>query len=145
MLSKSQRSLKMCSQNHQQNQNKNFVVNIGDSEFVNLVVRWREQDIRVVKLKVGYITAICFLWTQLLYRQVCTLQYPNCCFMILSKMLALKRPLYFKVQTNYIIFYNSCKLIFPSISYYFHIPKNVLKFFPHTGKNRNRRKSNLLP
>ena len=26
------------------NQNKNFVVNIGDSEFGNLVVRWREQD-----------------------------------------------------------------------------------------------------
>ena len=25
-------------------QNKNLVVNIGDSEFVNLVVRWREQD-----------------------------------------------------------------------------------------------------
>ena len=34
---------------------------------------------------------------------------------------------------------------FPSISYYFHIPKNFLIFFPHTGKNRNRRKSNLLP
>ena len=34
---------------------------------------------------------------------------------------------------------------FPSISYYFHIPKNFLNFFPHTGKNRNRRKSNLLP
>ena len=27
------------------NQNKNLVVNLGDSEFVNLVVRWREQDI----------------------------------------------------------------------------------------------------
>ena len=37
------------------------------------------------------------------------------------------------------------KLFFPSISYYFHIPKNFLNFFPHTGKNRNRRKSNLLP
>ena len=36
-------------------------------------------------------------------------------------------------------------LLFPSISYYFHIPKNFLNFFPHTGKNRNRRKSNLLP
>ena len=36
-------------------------------------------------------------------------------------------------------------LIFPSISYYFHIPKIFLNFFPHTGKNRNRRKSNLLP
>ena len=35
--------------------------------------------------------------------------------------------------------------LFPSISYYFHIPKNFLIFFPHTGKNRNRRKSNLLP
>ena len=34
---------------------------------------------------------------------------------------------------------------FPSISYYFHIPKNFLNFFPHAGKNRNRRKSNLLP
>ena len=34
----------MCSQNHQKNQNKNFVVNIGDSEFGNLV-RWPEQDI----------------------------------------------------------------------------------------------------
>ena len=34
---------------------------------------------------------------------------------------------------------------FPSISYYFHIPKIFLNFFPHTGKNRNRRKSNLLP
>ena len=34
---------------------------------------------------------------------------------------------------------------FPSISYYFHIPKIFLIFFPHTGKNRNRRKSNLLP
>ena len=41
---------------------------------------------------------------------------------------------------NYILVY-----IFPSISYYFHIPKNFLNFFPHTGKNRNRRKSNLLP
>ena len=37
------------------------------------------------------------------------------------------------------------KYYFPSISYYFHIPKNFLIFFPHTGKNRNRRKSNLLP
>ena len=36
-------------------------------------------------------------------------------------------------------------MIFPSISYYFHIPKIFLDFFPHTGKNRNRRKSNLLP
>ena len=35
--------------------------------------------------------------------------------------------------------------LFPSISYYFHIPKNFLIFFPHTVKNRNRRKSNLLP
>ena len=34
---------------------------------------------------------------------------------------------------------------FPSISYYFHIPKKFLFFFPHTGKNRNRRRSNLLP
>ena len=34
---------------------------------------------------------------------------------------------------------------FPSISYYFHIPKIFLNFFPHTGKNRNRQKSNLLP
>ena len=34
---------------------------------------------------------------------------------------------------------------FPSISYYFHIPKFFLIFFPHTGKNRNRWKSNLLP
>ena len=34
---------------------------------------------------------------------------------------------------------------FPSISYCFHIPKIFLFFFPHTGKNRNRRKSNLLP
>ena len=25
---------------------------------------------------------------------------------------------------------------FPSISYYFHIPKNFHNFFPHTGKNR---------
>ena len=37
------------------------------------------------------------------------------------------------------------KIYFPSISYYFHIPKIFLNFFPHTGKNRNRRKSNLLP
>ena len=37
------------------------------------------------------------------------------------------------------------KKSFPSISYYFHIPKIFLNFFPHTGKNRNRRKSNLLP
>ena len=37
------------------------------------------------------------------------------------------------------------KNIFPSISYYFHIPKIFLNFFPHTGKNRNRQKSNLLP
>ena len=37
------------------------------------------------------------------------------------------------------------KYYFPFISYYFHIPKNFLIFFPHTGKNRNRRKSNLLP
>ena len=29
---------------------------------------------------------------------------------------------------------------FPSISYYFHIPKIFLILFPHTGKNRNRRK-----
>ena len=36
-------------------------------------------------------------------------------------------------------------ILFPSISYYFHIPKMFLIFFPHTGKNRNRRKSNLLP
>ena len=50
-----------------------------------------------------------FLWTQLLYRQVCTLQYPNCCIMILSKMLVLKRPLYFKAQTNCILFYDSFK------------------------------------
>ena len=35
--------------------------------------------------------------------------------------------------------------LFPSISFYFHIPKNFLNFFPHTRKNRNRRKSNLLP
>ena len=31
--------------------------------------------------------------------------------------------------------------IFPSISYYFQIPKIFLNFFPHTGKNRNRQKS----
>ena len=37
------------------------------------------------------------------------------------------------------------KKYFPSISYYFHIPKIFLNFFPHTGKNRTRRKSNLLP
>ena len=36
-------------------------------------------------------------------------------------------------------------VFFPSISYYFHIPNFFLNFFPHTGKNRNRRKSNLLP
>ena len=36
------------------------------------------------------------------------------------------------------------KWLFPSISYYFHIPKIFLNFFPHTGKNRNRQKSNLL-
>ena len=35
ILSKSQRSLKMCSQIHF---NQKFVVNIGDSEFGNLVV-----------------------------------------------------------------------------------------------------------
>ena len=29
------------------------------------------------------------------------------------------------------------KIYFPSISYYFHIPKIFLIFFPHTGKNRN--------
>ena len=40
---------------------------------------------------------------------------------------------------------NVRKNVFPSISYYFHIPKIFLNFFPHTGKNRNRRKSNLLP
>ena len=40
---------------------------------------------------------------------------------------------------------NSMNSIFPSISHYFHIPKILLNFFPHTGKNRNRRKSNLLP
>ena len=40
---------------------------------------------------------------------------------------------------------NREKKTFPSISYYFHIPKIFLIFFPHTGKNRNRRKSNLLP
>ena len=34
---------------------------------------------------------------------------------------------------------------FPSISYYFHIPKFFLNFFPHTRKNRNKQKSNLLP
>ena len=34
---------------------------------------------------------------------------------------------------------------FPSISYYFFIPKIFDYFFPHTRKNRNRRKSNLLP
>ena len=34
---------------------------------------------------------------------------------------------------------------FLSISYYFHIPKIFLIFFPHAGKNRNRQKSNLLP
>ena len=39
----------------------------------------------------------------------------------------------------------SSNITFPSISYYFHIPKIFLNFFPHTGKNRNRRKSNLLP
>ena len=40
---------------------------------------------------------------------------------------------------------HSTQHYFPSISYYFHIPKFFLNFFPHTGKNRNRRKSNLLP
>ena len=43
----------------------------------------------------------------------------------------------------YLTFNGKCN--FPSISYYFHIPKIFLNFFPHTGKNRNRRKSNLLP
>ena len=33
--------------------NKNFVVNIGDSEFGNLVVRWREQDINQWMLVLG--------------------------------------------------------------------------------------------
>ena len=43
------------------------------------------------------------------------------------------------------LFWPRIKTFFPSISYYFHIPKIFLNFFPHTGKNRNRRKSNLLP
>ena len=50
ILSKSQRSLKMCSQNHLKNQNKNFVVNIRDSEFWKLVVQWRERNINVISL-----------------------------------------------------------------------------------------------
>ena len=41
----------MYSQNHEKNQNKNLVVNIGDSEFLNLVVRWREQDISFMFLQ----------------------------------------------------------------------------------------------
>ena len=53
----------------------------------------------------------------------------------LSMMLEFKK----KYEIHIILHY------FPSISYYFHIPKSFLNFFPHTGKNRNRRKSNLLP
>ena len=36
----------MCSQNRWKKKKKKIVVNIGDSEFGNLVVRWREQDIK---------------------------------------------------------------------------------------------------
>ena len=39
----------------------------------------------------------------------------------------------------------SVKVTFPYISYYFHIPKIFDYFFFFFGKNRNRRKSNLLP
>ena len=56
----------------------------------------------------------------------------------------------FEIKNLTYIFSNFCQtgtrvleLYFPSISYYFHIPKIFLNFFPHTGKNRNRRKSNL--
>ena len=58
---------------------------------------------------------------------------------------------FFKMENgkNYIFlnyfFSNLCKFYFPSISYYFHIPKFFLNFFPHSGKNKSRRKSNLLP
>ena len=46
---------------------------------------------------------------------------------------------------NFLLDVLNYKNHFPSISYYFHIPKNFLIFFPHTGKNRKRQKSNLLP
>ena len=49
------------------------------------------------------------------------------------------------VNQNIFVILEFQNFIFPSISYYFHIPKIFLNFFPHTRKNRNRRKSNLLP
>ena len=51
---------------------------------------------------------------------------------------------FFLITFDFVIHFQK-KTFFPSISYYFHIPKLFLIFFPHTGKNRNRRKSNLLP
>ena len=52
----------------------------------------------------------------------------------------------YKLSNMFVMFFFITKKChFPSISYYFHIPKIFLIFFPHIGKNRNRRKSNLLP
>ena len=51
---------------------------------------------------------------------------------------------FFLITFDFVIHFKR-KFFFPSISYYFHIPKLFLIFFPHNGKNRNRRKSNLLP
>ena len=49
----------------------------------------------------------------------------------------------FTQYSNFFIIRTTC--LCPSISYYFHIPKFFLNFFPHSGKNWNRRNSNLLP
>ena len=61
-----------------------------------------------------------------------TLEWPRLCF-------------FDKIDNSGKNWVKKTLISFPSISYYFHIPKNFLNFFPHTGKNRNRRKSNLLP
>ena len=55
------------------------------------------------------------------------------------------RPRFFDQVGHETMYASSGNKHFPSISYYFHIPKIFLNFFPHTGKNRNWRKSNLLP
>ena len=76
----------------------------------------------------------------------------NCSFMVDTKpckQLIYKRQQHIKwvLMNSHFLAFIILTIIFsfPSISYYFHIPTSFLNFFPHTGKNRNRRKSNLLP
>ena len=119
---------------------------------------WASLLIQSLDLKIS-LPLILFL-SELWRFWFCTLILSFCChpeivvILLLSNHLRVLRfepvEIDFKIKTKRFKFFEKKyfflrKNTFPSISYYFHIPKFFDYFFPHTRKNRNRRKSNLLP